>query len=158
MTKKKLILIILLIAAVPVAGYLLWWNVYLPWVARRSAPEGSLFELALSERIDTHEQAEVLKEGYRDNYFIAFVKEVSQSSGKMLIGIDLGHADGSENHVLEEKSVDVQCPADRTTDFGTRASGIDLLAEAGAEDVILAYCLDENCSAIGKECVLIKAE
>ncbi|NIT04028.1 hypothetical protein GTO10_03820 [Candidatus Saccharibacteria bacterium] len=161
MTKKKLAYIILIIAATAAAGYFLWWYVYLPLAARTRAPAGSLLESILSKRVDLDNRGEIFEnEGYKDNYFVAYVTGVGVSAEKIDIEIDLGHS--GDTHATEKKTVSVQCPPDKTTiassGFDTLTQGITLLDEVEVDDVIWTYCLDDFCSEIGKECILMKSE
>ncbi len=157
--KKKLLSIVLIIAGVAAVIYLLWWNVLPRIVARSRAPAGSLLETILSGRANLEKQAGVLKsDGYKDNYFVAEVTKIGVLDKELDIEIHLVGSGGY--YTVDAKTTTVQCPQEKTTlassDFVTLTDNVNLLDEVEVGDIIWAYCLDDFCSTIGKECILVK--
>jgi len=124
-----------------------------------SVSQNTLLSAALSPDTDLTQQTAKLKaEGYQDNYIVADITSVDKTGGRLGLSINLPGAEGFETRDVTSEA---ECQAQNTVsvsreDYRVLSESAELLEEAGVGDVIWAYCLDNSCETIGRECVLIK--
>ncbi len=121
----------------------------------------TLLASILSGSINSRTTAEkILTDGFAGNAFFADITGVDKSSSKLNLEINLPNQDSFES----QKTISsIRCEPDKTyvissTNLALIQNGANLIESAQVGDFLWAYCLDENCSAVGKECVLSKRE
>ncbi len=135
------------------------WGSGEPVTSEDSTAQNSLLSIALSSSTDLTAQSAKLKdEGYKDNYVVADITSVDKAGSKLGLSINLPSDDGFETQDVTAVS---ECTTQDTTsvsrdDFSVLSESAELFEEARVGDVLWTYCLDDACSTVGKECVLVK--
>jgi len=121
----------------------------------------TLLASVLSVSITPQTQADKIRsEGFANNSFFADILGVNKSGNKLSLGINLP----SEKSFDTKKTTSlVQCGPDKTnvissTNLALLKEKVNLIKNAQVGDFLWAYCLNDSCSIIGRECVLVKRE
>lgn len=94
---------------------------------------------------------------YKKDMISAQILKVDKPGRKMTIKIGL-----PDGKVFTDKALtmQVECLSEKTNQVGVNLtlveSNFDIFEKAEAQNKLFAYCLDEMCSSLGNECVLIK--
>lgn len=119
----------------------------------------TLLSSLLDSAIDFDGQMERIRtEGFENEYFIATLNKIDSFQKLFTLGMEF-KVNGTTK--TEEKIATVNCPVDSTTVLGSE--NMELLTEkadifkwAVKGNSLISYCLDSECSSVGKECILIK--
>lgn len=163
----SVILTVLVILGAVVIAFFFWGRDirnYLPIEGEPSAEDSTisqniLLSTVLSATTDLTQQTTKLKaEGYKDNYIVADITSVDKARSKLGLSINLP---GEGVFETQDVTAESECTAQNTAtvsrdDFSVLKESAKLFEEAKVGDVLWAYCLDDSCETIGRECVLIK--
>jgi len=134
----------------------------------------TIYDSLLNAPIDWASQMKKLQEeGFAGNPFIADILDVNYQTKNLTLNFDFNY--GDEPSQLQEIKANAACPAENSSvvsalDLALIAENVDLFsAKSGLDDegeeifgylrtndILLAYCLNETCTSIGRECVLLR--
>jgi len=137
--------------------------------------EETLYQSLLSAPIDWNTQMNELKEeGFNSRPFIADIIEFDVATKSLTLQFDYNY--GGDFPQVEEIVTKSTCVADKSyiissLNLQTIAEKTDIFAFTDEklsdetqkiyiepDDILISYCLDDSCSKIGQECVLVKID
>ncbi|NIT04026.1 hypothetical protein GTO10_03810 [Candidatus Saccharibacteria bacterium] len=130
-----------------------------PTNSEDSTSQNTLLSVALSGDTDLTQQTAKLKaEGFKDNYIVADITSIDKSGDKLGLNINLPSTEGFET---QDVTATTECTTQNTTsvsrdDYSVLSENAELFEEVEVGDVLWAYCLDDSCGVVGRECVLVK--